>query len=298
MANATPRLVLVTRRTPLEELLARHATRGQAATFVAQRGLKIEVLEERHARTHAAERQVGALAPGDWRRASVEREQLDRFLFEEQDIVVAVGQDGLVANLAKYLAGQPVIGLNPLPELYDGVLVKHAVEAAPRLLAAAADGKAKVERRTMVEARLDDGQRLLALNEVFVGHRSHQSARYRLRWQGKEERHSSSGVIIASGTGCTGWARSICLERGDHPAVPQPADPALLFLVREAFPSGVTGTDLTAGLLAGNETLEIVSEMETGGLAFGDGIEQDWIEFAWGQRLTLARAAETLNLVL
>ncbi len=298
MAAVTPRLVLVTRRTPFEEILGRHATRGQAASFLQQRQLKLEVLEERHRRTQAAERQIGALAPGDWRRASVERQQLDRFLFEPHDIVVVVGQDGLVANLAKYLTGQPVIGLNPLPDLYDGVLVKHRVEAVSPLLAAAAAGQATLERRTMVEARLDDGQRLLALNEIFVGHRSHQSARYALRWQTAEEHHSSSGVIIASGTGCTGWARSICEERGQHPAVPAPADPALLFLVREAFPSGVTGTALTAGVIAEGQALEIVSEMDVGGLAFGDGIEADWIEFAWGQRLTLGRASETLNLVL
>ena len=298
MVAGTPRLVLVTRRTPFEELLGRHATRGQAAAFLSRRGLKLEILEQRHEATRAAERQAGALAPGEWRRASVERGQLDRFLFEAEDLVVAVGQDGLVANLAKYLSGQPVIGLNPLPALYDGVLVKHAVAALPPLLAAAAAGKATLERRTMVEARLDDGQRLLALNEIFVGHRSHQSARYALRWGGQEERHSSSGVIVASGTGCTGWARSICEERGQHPPVPAPADPALLFLVREAFPSGTTGTALTAGLIDAGERLEIVSEMDSGGLAFGDGIESDWVEFAWGQRLTLTRAQETLNLVL
>lgn len=41
------------------------------------------------------------------------RGDLDRFLFEPDDIVLALGQDGLVANVAKYLDGQPVIGSNP-----------------------------------------------------------------------------------------------------------------------------------------------------------------------------------------
>jgi hypothetical protein len=44
----------------------------------------------------------------------------------------------------------------------------------------------------MVDARLDDGRRLLALNEVFLGHASHQSARYALEVADEAERHSSS----------------------------------------------------------------------------------------------------------
>jgi len=58
---------------------------------------------------------LGAI-PSDWRRARVDRADLDRFLFEPEDVVVAVGQDGLVANVAKYLTGQPVIGCNPDPK--------------------------------------------------------------------------------------------------------------------------------------------------------------------------------------
>src|SRR5690606_19622356 len=98
------------------------------------------------------------------------RELLDRFLFEPEDVVVALGQDGLVANVAKYLAGQPVIGVNPDPGRYDGVLVRNPPQAVADLLDAAVAGRARVERRTMAAASLDDGQHLIALNEVFIGH--------------------------------------------------------------------------------------------------------------------------------
>src|SRR5215217_1155486 len=54
-------------------------------------------------------------------------------------------------------------------------------ELAADLLADVAAGRAALQYRTMAAARLDDGQALLALNEVFVGHASHQSARYALR---------------------------------------------------------------------------------------------------------------------
>ncbi len=41
----------------------------------------------------------------------------------------------------------------------------------------------------MVRAELDDGQALLALNEVFVGHASHQSARYTIAYAGARRRN-------------------------------------------------------------------------------------------------------------
>ena len=86
--------------------------------------------------------------------------------------MLALGQDGLVANVAKYLDGQPVIGLNPEPERFPGVLVSHPPEAVGDLCADLVAGRAGFEQRTMVRARLDDGQALLALNEIFVGHRT------------------------------------------------------------------------------------------------------------------------------
>jgi len=194
-----------------------------------------------------------------------------------------------------------VLGLNPDPGLYEGVLVRHAPREAPVLLQAAAAGEAAAEERTMVSARLDDGRELLALNEIFVGHRSHQSARYRIRFAAQEEQHSSSGLIVSTGTGATGWARSIARSRATRLELPRPTERRLVFFVREAWPSVATGCDCVEGTIGddgdGAASLEIVSRMDEGGVAFGDGIESDRIEFGWGRRLTLRVAEPRLHLL-
>ena len=296
MAALANRAVFVVRETDYELLLARHATRGQARFFLKSRDQQMEAVEAAHTRFQAVLGEARAAVPGEWRQTLVHRADLDRFTFAPDDIVVAVGQDGLVANVAKYLDGQPVLGINPAPDLYDGVLMRVPLDRLRQLLPASAAGDVGLERRTMVEALLDGTERLLALNEIFVGHRSHQSARYRIEAGGTAENHSSSGLIVASGTGATGWARSIAQATHLDLAL-GPQERAVGYWVREPFPSVATATGLRAGKLTG-APLVVTSRMNEGGVVFADGMEQDFLSFGWGRRVTIAPAERVLRLVV
>ncbi|GAB6900102.1 NAD(+)/NADH kinase [Kineosporia succinea] len=308
-----PRAVLVHRRSELDLLLMRHGTRGQAEFFLRSRGRDLESVQARHDALHEALQQVSSGVPGGWRRASVERADLPRLRFEPEDVVVAVGQDGLVANVAKYVDGQAVIGVDPEPGVNPGVLVRHSPPAVARLLGDVVAGRAAVERRTMVEAVLDDGQTLRALNELYLGDSGHQSARYRL-W---DERQSSSGILVGTGTGSTGWCASVARERAgsagagrgggvprgsapgardaDDLGLPGPADAELAWFVREAWPSPFTGTSLTRGLLRPGEVLPVVAEGDL--VVFGDGLEADRLQVGWGQQVEIRASAQHLSLV-
>ena len=290
--STTPRVVVVHRHTELDELLARHGTRGQAAFFLRSRGRSLDEVAARHEAVQTALAIVGSAIPVDWRRATVERADLDRFLFAPEDIVAVVGQDGLVANVAKYLDRQPVIGVDPDPGRNAGVLVRHS----PAEFAVALRNVETVEQRAMVEAVLDDGQTLVALNEFFIGHPSHQSARYRLVVGEFEERQSSSGMIVSTGTGATGWCRSIWQQTGSALVLPEPSEPRLVWFVREPWPSPATGTSLSEGELEASRSLGLVAETD-GLVVFGDGIESDRLTLGWGQEVLVRLAERTLRLV-
>lgn len=296
-----PRLILVTRKTSLEILIERHGTVDQARFYLRSRGEDIEPLEEIHARFASGLADVHRSIPADQRRVQVDREALDRFLFAPDDIVVIVGQDGLVPNTAKYLNGQTTIGVNPDPVRYEGVLCPHPPTSLPAILGWIEKDIGPgfhIERRVMAIAEREDGQHLLALNEIFIGHRSHQSARYRIRAAGKEERHSSSGVICATGTGASGWARSIANQMHLKERLPDPEEKVLAWFVREPWPSVYTGASVTRGLLRPGRSIELRSEMGEGGVIFADGIESDHLEFLNGHMLRVCAAEQTLNLLM
>jgi hypothetical protein len=243
---------------------------------------------------------ASAAIPVDWRRGIVERAELPRFLFAPDDIVVVVGQDGLVANTAKYLDGQPVLGVNPEPARNPGVLVPTPPAHVGELLRNVALGRGDVrfERRTMVSAELDDGQQLVALNEIYVGNASHQTARYEITPPGGPgERQASSGVLVSTGTGATGWAASVARERRSPLRLPGPEDDDLAWFVREAWPSPATGVTATQGLLRDGAVLRLVVESDAL-VAFGDGIEADALALTYGQTVRLSRATRILSLAI
>jgi len=294
------RVVVITRPTPLEQLILRYGTHAQAKFILASSGETIDWYEATHERL---ERGLGVALQGipqDRPYTRVDRADLDRFLFAPDDLVMIVGQDGLVANVAKYLDGQQTIGINPDPTRYDGVLCRHAPEQVGALTSGAVEDDARwsIQARVLAEAVCDDGQRLLALNEIFIGHVTHQSARYRLRVGDSEERHSSSGVIIATGTGATGWARSIVKQRRLELAMPAVDEARLAWFVREPWPSVATAASLDVGNVDAETALSVTSEMSEGGVIFADGIESDRIDFVSGRRVQLRIAQRRLNLVV
>jgi hypothetical protein len=295
--SLAPRAVLVHRTTEYEELVAHHGTHGQAAFFLSSRGRDIAEVAERHERTRRALAEVTSAIPLTWRQARVERADLDRFLFAPEDVVIVVGQDGLVANVAKYLSGQRVLGIDTDPGRNPGVLVRHRPAQAAALLPAALD--TTVDELTMVEAVADDTQRLVALNEIYLGAAGHQTARYRLGLEddgGVVEAQASSGVLVGTGTGATGWLRSVWQERGGGLRLPTPTENRLLWFVREAWPSPTTGTSLLSGELPAPARLHLTVESERL-IAFGDGMEGDAVELTWGQRVEVGVRGERLRLV-
>jgi NAD kinase len=307
------KIVLIVRETRLEELKARFNTVSQARFYVEQLGGDFSDYEREDAVYRQAVSEATQLLTQLGRLQIVHRSFLPNFIFGSGDVVVAVGQDGLVANTLKYLNGQPLIGVNPDPSRYDGqllpFLVRDLAAVAPEVLLQ----KRMVKPVTMAKASLNDGQVLYAVNDLFIGPKSHGSARYTLHHGEKKERHSSSGVIVSTGMGSTGWFSSLLagaqglmagispvdsdVSRADFPKLAWDS-PYLVFTVREPFPSQTTTTKLVFGKVDQATSLAIESHMPERGVIFSDGFETDFLEFNSGARAEIGVAERQGMLVV
>ncbi len=300
MNAAERKVVLVTRRTRLDELISRHHTLAQARFYIEHLGADFaDYLAENAAYTQALHTTVQCLER--WGRYQLlDRGFLPNFVFAPDDIVVALGQDGLVANTLKYLNGQPLIGLNPEPTRWDGVLLPFQAADLAALLGDVSRNKRPLRAVTMAEARLSDGQVLRAVNDLFIGPRTHSSALYDIEWQGRRETQSSSGLIVATGLGASAWLRSIVtgslgVAQALHPDRPPATDyqpdpwdsPRLTFAVREPFPSRSSRAELVFGHVPTGQPLRLRSRMPEQGVIFSDGMEADHLRFTAGMEAVI-----------
>jgi len=304
------KIVLVTRKTRLEDLVARYLTAAQARFYVEHLGADFSDYEREH-EVYQAQRHATLQVLEQWGRYQViERGFLPNFIFAPDDIVVALGQDGVVANTMKYLDDHPLIGLNPDPARHDGILLPFAPSDLAKLLPEVASDKRNSQAVTMAEARLSDGQVLHAVNDLFIGARTHVSAIYEIAAGGTTERQSSSGLIVSTGLGSTAWFKSIVTGSlaiaGSFGGPPPlngydalPWDAAeLRFAVREPFPSRRSQTNLVCGRLASEEQLRIRSLMAENGVIFSDGIETDRLDFNAGAEVTIGIARRRGRLIV
>jgi NAD kinase len=304
------KIVLITRPTRLEELVSRFNTPGQAKFYVEHLGANFNDYESEH-RTYKTALQDTELQLRALGRVQVlERVFLTNFVFGQEDTVLVLGQDGLVANTLKYLGEQPIIAVNPDPARWDGVLLPFGVNDVSRIVIDVFARRRAVREITMARAKLTNGQMLYGVNDLFIGPKSHISARYQISIGDRKEQQSSSGIIVSTGLGSTGWFKSILAgARGIGRTFGKPIDTDILdnfrwesdylyYTVREPFPSKSSAATLVFGKIDPKAPLELVSQMPEHGVIFSDGIEADYLEFNAGMQAVISVADKKGHLVV
>ena len=311
MTNSNQKIILVTQRTRLEDLIRRYNTYGQTEFIISHNGGDFADYRLEHEIYQGAMHTALSALQTFGRVQVLDRDLVPNYLFGKQDIVVAVGRDGLVANVLKYLLdGQPLIGVNPDPKRWDGQLLPFLPEDLGKILPEVIRGYRNAQSITLAQATLNDGQVLRAVNDLFVGRQTHASARYEISQGGARESQSSSGVIVSTGLGATGWLKSILAGASGIArvfGVPDPIGPAhsfdrsapeLYYTVREPFPSASTGVDMVFGRITAKSPLQIASNMPENGVIFSDGMEQDFLQFNSGAMVTIGIADQKGYLVV
>ncbi len=298
--------IIVKNKTRLETLIERFNTKAQAKFYIESLGGHFEDYELEHDTFINSLTSLQTQLSKVIKHKIVDRTYVPSFIFSEKNVIVVIGQDGLVANTAKYSKGVPIVAVNPDKKRYDGVLLPFDTNNFIGGIENVIANSFHFKTMPFAEAKLNDGQRLLAFNDLFIGASTHISARYKINYLNLIEEHSSSGLIVSTPAGSTGWMSSIfnmaygitgLFEDNTVRKKPKINNSELLFAVREPFQSIRTQTEITAGLIKSKEVLTIESLMPISGVIFSDGIESDFLKFNSGSIATIKLAEETAKIV-
>ena len=309
------KIVIVTKKTWLEELIERFNTKSQAKFYIEHMGGSFEDYEDAHTQYYQSLDKLKKLLPLDIKNQIIEKSFLPNFLFGPNDLIIVIGQDGLVINTAKYLENQLIIAVNPDPKRFDGIMIPFKVDEVPKIIKRIQNNIHFVNPVSMAIAELNNGQFLYGVNDLFIGHKSHGSARYKITFRENSEYHSSSGIIISTGAGSTAWFRSIITGAIGIVNKFRPFDVHLnqatedeyrfswdanylYFAVREPFVSKTSEANIVFDKIFLHEELIIESNMPENGIIFSDGIEKDFLEFNSGTIARISVADKKAQLVV
>ena len=300
------KIVLVTQKTRLQELLYKYNTKEQARFHIEHMGADFSDYETEDQKYRDSLDIVKMISEKCARITVVDKEFVPNMLFGRDDVVIALGRDGLVCNAMKYLKGHKLIGVNPDPDRWDGILLPYEAGQLEDVIPRAISGDCDIKMVTMAKAVTNDGQEMLAVNDFFIGPKSHISARYEVITSCSDgtiatERQSSSGIIISTGVGQTGWYRSVIAQAkaacemfgfDDTPEYESIKwdDRKLSYVVREPFPTNTTGASIVYGTIGEDAPFLVRSMMPENGVIFSDGMEADAIEFNSGVEVSIGIA--------
>ncbi len=297
MKNNQQRVVIITRKSRLEELLYRFNTISQSKFYIEHLGGDFSDYEDEHKQYQSVVLEAVKILSSIGKVHRVDRAFLPNYIFGKDDIVVAIGQDGLVANTIKYLDKQKLIGVNPDSSRWDGVLLPYNIDNLSYIVEDAINKTCHIQHVTLAKATLNTGEEIYGVNDIFIGPKTHQSLRYSISIGDRYENQSSSGIIISTGLGSTGWFTSLMVGANMIASQSREDDYSfewdsqfLYFTVREPFPSQYSQTNILFDKITNETPLIITSLMPENGVIFSDGIEKDFISFNSGTTATITIA--------
>lgn len=313
MATAERKVVLITRhRAQTLGGVGRQVPLGGPGPLLPAKHLGADFSDylAEHETYAAAKRTVTTALEAHGRYQAIDRGFLTNFMFAPDDVVVALGQDGLVANTMKYLDGQPIIGVNPDRYRWDGILLPFE----PRDVGTRAGSHA----RPSCPQGGDNGRgELIGRSAIACRERSlYRPEKPHLRTLRDRTGRAEGGAIVERtdriplGLGSTAWMKSVVMgslaiaSEFAHPArtqsyAPAPWDASFLqFAVREPFPSRSSHATLVFGRVDSEHQLKLRSFMPESGVIFSDGIESDYVSFNSGVEATIGVAKQSGKVIV
>src|SRR3989338_11163020 len=197
------------------------------------------------------------------------RERLNKKLFQNKELVIAVGGDGTFLRASHFIFNKtPLLGVNSDPKCKEGFFMSAAKNDFEKKFKKILKKDYKIKKLHRLEAYI--GRKKvpeLALNEFYISSKKeYHTARYHLTVRGKKERQKSSGIIISTAAGSYAWMKSAGGKQ-----LPLNSD-KFEYMVREPYCGRISAKcGLVNGILDKDE--KIIVEFEAGnGILIADSL--------------------------
>ena len=139
------------------------------------------------------------------------RERLNKKLFQNRDLVIAVGGDGTFLRASHFIFDKtPILGVNSDTKSKEGFFMPATKKDFNKKFNKIINNNFKIKKLNRLEAYLNN-KRIpeLALNEFYISsQKEYHTARYCFTIMGKREKQKSSGIIISTAAGSYAWMKS------------------------------------------------------------------------------------------
>jgi NAD kinase len=189
--------------------------------------------------------------------------QLRPEAMKDLQAVIALGGDDHYQYVSHFLENQLLIPINSDTQKSDGALSDFTVSTFIDELPRIKNGEFDIESWTRLQVDLN-GQRIpeLAISQIFIGAVDNEDmSRYSLNYRGQNELQKSSGLIIATGTGSTGWYDAAVRYLKEDGEKFDRTEKKAVFVSREPFNGRFSNLNLKSGEFFPDEKLIITSLM-------------------------------------
>ncbi len=225
------------------------------------------------------------------------RDELTKAKIKDVKAVISFGGDNHFQYVAHFLDKQFLIGMNSDPARSDGALAYFTVQDIKRVLKKLEEGDFLIEEWTRLQIEINNKKiETLAVCEVFVGETARKDmSRHILLYKGKKEEQKSSGILIATGAGSTGWYDSSVRYLYRNGNKFSKTEKTVRFLVTEPYRGKISGFSLLEGELLPDEKLTIQSLNDSSGKILIDA--QQEFDFQRGSTCRIQISKEPLRVI-
>jgi len=124
-------------------------------------------------------------------------------------LIISFGGDNSFTYTSHYAGDTPIIGINSDPLRSVGALCMWSSKDLEETIETILKEEYEIENWTRLKTTINDEKITSATSEYYFGEKQRKDmSRNTIEYRGKEYEQKSSGIIIATGAGSTGWYNS------------------------------------------------------------------------------------------